>query len=56
MAIMSRYKSKKIISLVSDAGTPTVSDPGIILINKCIKENLAIYPIPGPSSVTAADC
>ena len=52
--IVDLIKSKKIISLVSDAGTPTVSDPGIILINKCIKENLAIYPIPGPSSVTAA--
>ena len=47
-------KSKKIISLISDAGTPTISDPGIILINKCINENLDIYPIPGPSSVTTA--
>ena len=47
-------KKNKIISLISDAGTPTVSDPGIMLINKCIEENLFIYPIPGPSAVTSA--
>jgi len=52
--IIDLIKSKKIISLISDAGTPTISDPGIILINKCINENLDIYPIPGPSSVTTA--
>jgi len=52
--IINLIKSKKIISLISDAGTPTISDPGIILINKCINENLDIHPIPGPSSVTAA--
>ena len=49
-------KNNKIISLISDAGTPTISDPGIILINKCIEENLKISPIPGPSSVTSAVC
>ena len=52
--IVELIKSKKIISLISDAGTPTISDPGIILINKCINENLDVHPIPGPSSVTAA--
>ena len=43
-----------IISLISDAGTPTISDPGTILINECIEKNIDIYPIPGPSSVITA--
>ena len=47
-------KKNKVISLISDAGTPTISDPGVILINKCIEENLCVYPIPGPSAVTSA--
>ena len=52
--IIEFIKKNKIISLISDAGTPAISDPGIILVNKCIKENLNIYPIPGASSVTSA--
>ena len=52
--IINYIKNNNIISLISDAGTPTISDPGLILINKCIGENLKVYPIPGPSSVTAA--
>ena len=47
-------KSDKIISLISDAGTPCVSDPGSILVNEAIKENIKIYSVPGPNSVTAA--
>ncbi len=47
-------KSDKIISLISDAGTPCVSDPGSVLVNEAIKENIKIYSVPGPSSVTAA--
>jgi len=47
-------KRNQIVSLISDAGTPTISDPGIILVNKCIKENIKIYPIPGSSAVTSA--
>ncbi len=52
--IINLIKKNKIISIISDAGTPTISDPGMILINKCIKENLNVYPIPGSSAVTAA--
>ena len=52
--IIESIKKNKIISLISDAGTPTISDPGMILINKCIKENLNVYPVPGPSAVTSA--
>ena len=43
-----------IISLISDAGTPSISDPGRILINECIKNKISIIPLPGPSSVTTA--
>ncbi len=44
----------KILSIISDAGTPALSDPGKILINKCIIEKINIFSIPGPSSITSA--
>jgi len=47
-------KKNKIISLISDAGTPAISDPGMILVNKCIEEKLNVHPIPGSSAVTSA--
>tara|TARA_B100000287_G_scaffold7266_1_gene7154 strand:- start:882 stop:1742 length:861 start_codon:yes stop_codon:yes gene_type:complete len=43
-----------IISLISDAGTPSISDPGSILIKECLKENINITPVPGPSAVSTA--
>ena len=46
--------NNKIISLVSDAGTPTISDPGNILIKECVKKKINIFPLPGPSSVSSA--
>tara|TARA_Y100000590_G_scaffold426508_1_gene535667 strand:- start:628 stop:1476 length:849 start_codon:yes stop_codon:yes gene_type:complete len=52
--IIESIKDNKVVSIISDAGTPTISDPGIILINRCVDENLNIYPIPGPSAVTSA--
>ena len=52
--IIESIKKNKIVSLISDAGTPSISDPGMILINMCIKENLFVFPVPGPSAVTAA--
>ena len=52
--IMNLFKENKIISLISDAGTPGVSDPGAVLINECIKQNINIIPLPGPSAVTTA--
>ncbi len=52
--VIDYIKKDKIVSLISDAGTPAISDPGLILVNKCIDENLDIYPIPGPSAVSAA--
>ena len=47
-------KNNKIISMISDAGTPGISDPGAILINECLKHNIEITPLPGPSAVTTA--
>ena len=52
--ILGLLENKKIISLISDAGTPAISDPGRILVNECKKKNINIYPIPGPSAVNAA--
>ena len=52
--IIQHLKEGKILSLVSDAGTPTLSDPGMILVNKCIESDIRIIPIPGPSSITAS--
>ena len=52
--IIDLLKSGETISLVSDAGTPGISDPGTILVNECIKNNIKIVPIPGPSAVASA--
>jgi len=52
--IIQIIKNNKIVSLISDAGTPIISDPGMILIKECIKNNIALHPIPGPSAVTSA--
>tara|TARA_Y100001970_G_scaffold137225_1_gene168886 strand:+ start:602 stop:1450 length:849 start_codon:yes stop_codon:yes gene_type:complete len=52
--VILELQNSKIVSLISDAGTPAISDPGKIIINECIKKNIKIYPIPGPSAVTTA--
>ncbi len=52
--IINLLRSGLIISLVSDAGTPSISDPGIILVNECKKNNIDVIPLPGPSAVTSA--
>jgi len=52
--IIGLLQNKKIISLISDAGTPAISDPGRILINECIRKKINVYPVPGPSAVSAA--
>ena len=52
--ILSILKSEKIVSLISDAGTPTISDPGNILIKNCIDNNLNVFSITGPSAVSSA--
>ena len=52
--VIDSIKNNKIVSLISDAGTPTISDPGLVLVQKCIEEKLNICPIPGPSAVTSS--
>ena len=52
--IVDILKKNKIVSLISDAGTPCISDPGLILLSKCADENLVVCPIPGSSAVTSA--
>ena len=52
--IIKHINKGKILSLISDAGTPLISDPGYLLINECIKNNIKIVPIPGVSSVVTA--
>jgi len=52
--VLDILKSNKIVSLISDAGTPTISDPGNILIKECIKNEINTTPIPGPSASIAA--
>lgn len=47
-------KEKKTIALVSEAGTPGISDPGYHLIKACIAENIRLTPIPGPSAILSA--
>jgi len=52
--IMEILKSNCIVSLISDAGTPSVSDPGAILVNECSVNQIDVFPIPGASAVSSA--
>ena len=52
--IMDILKSDCIVSLISDAGTPSISDPGSMLVNECLVNKIDVFPIPGPSAVSSA--
>ncbi len=52
--IVDEIKTGKVISLISDAGTPCISDPGREVIQECLKSGIKVYPIPGPSAITSA--
>lgn len=52
--VISWLKEGKNIALVSNSGTPTISDPGFKLIRECWRNNIKVVPIPGPSAVLAA--
>tara|TARA_B100001121_G_scaffold267592_1_gene250973 strand:+ start:4323 stop:5177 length:855 start_codon:yes stop_codon:yes gene_type:complete len=52
--IIKLLKSNLIVSLICDAGTPSISDPGAILVNECIKKEIDIIPVPGPSAAISA--
>ena len=53
-SIIELIKKGEKVSIISDAGTPVISDPGLILIKECIKRKIKIFPIPGVSAVTTA--
>ena len=52
--ILGLLKNNCVISIISDAGTPVISDPGAILVNECVKNNIEVTPLPGPSAVLSA--
>ena len=52
--IIKHFKEGKILSLISDAGTPLLSDPGRLLVNQCVEQGIKVIPIPGVSSITSA--
>tara|TARA_B100000787_G_scaffold159018_1_gene136833 strand:- start:1390 stop:2253 length:864 start_codon:yes stop_codon:yes gene_type:complete len=54
LKIIEILKSDNIVSLISDAGTPSISDPGAILVNECLINKIDIFPIPGASAVSTA--
>ena len=53
-SIIKYFNEGKILSLISDAGTPVLSDPGKLLVNECVNHEIKITPIPGASSITSA--
>jgi 16S rRNA (cytidine1402-2'-O)-methyltransferase len=52
--LVRRLKAGQDVALVTNAGTPGVSDPGVFLISEALKAGLRVSPVPGPSAVTAA--
>ena len=54
MMVIKLLKEGKTLSIVSDAGTPTISDPGKMLIKECVSQKINIIPLPGPSAVITA--
>jgi 16S rRNA (cytidine1402-2'-O)-methyltransferase len=54
LRIIEILQSDSIVSLISDAGTPALSDPGAILINECLNKKISVFPIPGVSAISSA--
>jgi len=52
--ILEKLLSGKNMALISDAGTPTVSDPGFFLVKQAVKSGIKVIPVPGPSSILTA--
>ena len=52
--IIEKIKSRQSVALISDAGTPSISDPGVRLISACIKNGIDVISIPGPTALIAA--
>jgi len=52
--VLSALKQGRTVALVSDAGTPVLSDPGFALVRNCYTAGIPVHPVPGPSSIVAA--
>jgi len=52
--IINELKQNKNISIVSDSGTPGISDPGFYLVRECVRNNIQVIPIPGPTAAISA--
>jgi len=52
--LIARLRQGESVAVVSDAGTPGVSDPGLELVQECIAEGIPVDPVPGPSALLAA--
>jgi 16S rRNA (cytidine1402-2'-O)-methyltransferase len=52
--LIKELETGKSIALITDSGTPGISDPGQVLINKAIESGIEVVPVPGPSALTAA--
>ena len=53
-ALVEELKSGRRVALVTNAGTPAISDPGVLLVRRALQEGVRVSPVPGPSAVTAA--
>jgi 16S rRNA (cytidine1402-2'-O)-methyltransferase len=53
-SLIAHIRAGKRLALVSDAGTPLISDPGFRLVQRCLEENLAVFALPGPCAVITA--
>lgn len=54
--VIKALKKSNVVALVSDAGTPLISDPGKEIVQWCNKNNISVYPVPGACSAVAAIC
>ena len=52
--ILERLRRGQSVALISDAGTPAISDPGFRLVREAVREGIRVVPVPGPSAFAAA--